>query len=304
MERILLAGASGFIGKNLSQFLSQQYQLFSPSHKELDLLDTQKVNRYVITNHIDYIIHAAKVGGTRDTLPLKDTLYLNLKIFFNLVKNEPRVKKIIYFGSGAEYDKSRPLKKVKEEDFNKRIPSDEYGFHKYICAQYLNNLKSQKIICLRLFGIYGPYENYLIRFISNTIVKNLCHLPIVINQNVYFDYLYVEDLFPIVNYFLDHKSRYRFYNITPDRKVDLVTIAQTVNKISPFRSKIIIKHEGLNNEYSGSNYRLRREIRGLKFTPLLTGIQKLFLWYKSRLKILNQQKILQDPYFPYCHVTG
>lgn len=303
MKRIFITGTGGFIGKNLTRYLSSKYQLLTPSSRELDLLNTEKVRQFLKVNRPDYIIHAAAVGGSRDTKDLKDIVSKNLRMFFNLVQNENLTKKIIYFGSGAEYDKSRPLKKVKEEDFGKRIPSDDYGFSKYICAKYTLVNQKHNIICLRLFGIYGPYEKYLIRFVSNAIVKNLYCLPITINQNVYFDYLYVEDLMPIIDYFLNHNPHYNSYNISSGKKVDLLTIAKTINKISHFKSKIIIKHPGLNNEYSGSNRRLRKEIKSLRFTPLITGIQKLFRWYKTRLKTLDRQKICEDPYLQHCLVN-
>lgn len=57
---------------------------------------------------------------------------------------------MIHFGSGAEYDKSKPIVKVKETDFGKVIPKDEYGFFKYICSKYIE--KTDKIICLRILA--------------------------------------------------------------------------------------------------------------------------------------------------------
>ena len=36
-KKILITGGSGFIGKNLSEFLSQEYQVVSPASKVLNL---------------------------------------------------------------------------------------------------------------------------------------------------------------------------------------------------------------------------------------------------------------------------
>ena len=93
--------------------------------------------------------------------------------------------------------------------FDKKIPMDEYGFYKYVCAKYSEN--SQNIYDLVIFGIYGKYEDYLYRFISNSIIKNLLKMPIVINQNVVFDYLYINDLVKIVGYFISHKPKYKIF---------------------------------------------------------------------------------------------
>ena len=87
-------------------------------------------------------------------------------------------------------------------------PIDEYGFYKSITSKYIE--KSEKIIQLRIFACYGKYENYLLKFITNSIVKNLFKLPIIINQNVYFDYMYIDDLIKIVDYFINNDARNNF----------------------------------------------------------------------------------------------
>lgn len=39
--KILVTGASGFLGRNLAEFLSANFDLLMPTHKDLDLLDAQ-----------------------------------------------------------------------------------------------------------------------------------------------------------------------------------------------------------------------------------------------------------------------
>ena len=73
----------------------------------------------------------------------------------------------------------------------KSQPLDEYGFYKSITSKYIE--KSQRIVQLRIFGAYGEYENYRFKFITNAIVK-IFETSIVINKNVYFDYIYIDDL--------------------------------------------------------------------------------------------------------------
>lgn len=290
----LITGASGFIGRNLCQYLSPKYRIFAPSHKELDLLDAEKVRRYIGKNKIKIIIHSANTGGGRDTLRLPNVIETNLRMFFNIARNASLVEKIINFGSGAEYDKSRPLVKIGEEEFDKRVPADDYGFYKYVSSKYIE--KSEKIYCLRLFGVYGKYENYLYKFISNTMVKNLLRMPITIGQNVYFDYLYIDDLVRIVEYFILNRPKYKIYNTTRGEEVDLLTIARTVNDISDYKSEIKILNHGLNLTYTGDNKRLKEEIGNFKFTPLRKGIEELYNWYKKNLAKLDLVKVRKDPY--------
>ena len=59
MKKILLTGGSGFIGKNiLESFLVEKYELIAPSSHELDLLDTDCVNKFFKGKEFDIILHA------------------------------------------------------------------------------------------------------------------------------------------------------------------------------------------------------------------------------------------------------
>lgn len=301
MKKILITGGHGFIGRNLSEYLQNKYRVFTPSHKELDLLDADAVRNFVLKNKINIIINCANIGGGRDTLKVKDLVQINLRMFFNTVRNEDLVERIIHIGSGAEYDKARPLKKIKEEDFGQRIPADDYGFYKYVCSKYI--LRSAKLTCLRLFGVYGRYENYLFKFISNAIVKNLLKMPIVTGQNVYFDYLYIEDLVRIVEYFITHQAKHKTYNIATGEKIDLLVIANLINKISSFKSQIIIKNKGYNLEYTADNKRLIKEMPDFVFIPIEKGIEKLYGWYKIHLGELDIKRVKEDPYIKYIKVN-
>ena len=199
---IFITGSSGFIGSHLKEYLLSYHHdtLFTPSRKELDLSDEKAVDKYIVENQIDVIVHTANRGGGRDTADMKNVTEYNLRIFFNLAKHEKDVKKIISFGSGAEYGKHQPIIEAKEDDSSKALPLDEYGFYKSITSRYIE--RAQNIVQLRIFGAYGEHENYRYKFISNAIVKNLLHLPITINKNVYFDYIYSDDLVKIINFFI------------------------------------------------------------------------------------------------------
>lgn len=296
-KRIFITGGSGFIGKNLSDQLKNKYLIFSPKHEDLELLNEDAVRKYVRKNKIDVIIHCANIGGARDTIDIKDSLHINLRIFFNIIKNSHLVKKIINFGSGAEYDKTRDLVNVKEEEFDTKIPKDDYGFYKYVCSKLIE--KSGNILSLRLFGVYGKYENYKIRFISNSILKNLFGTPIIIKQNVVFSYLYVDDLVKIVDFFIQHKTRHKIYNVTPDKKIDLISLAKIINKLSRKKSKINIINRGLNYEYSAANQRLKKEVK-INFTSYEQGIKNLIEYYRRSLTKFNRVEIVRDKYLKYC----
>lgn len=288
-KKILITGANGFAGKNLKEYLTNKYMLFTPSHKDLDLLREKEVDNFFMTHNIDVVIHTAVVGGSRKEETQESALSKNLRMFFNILRNKKRFKKIIYFGSGAEYDKRFPIAQVKESDFDKRVPADEYGYVKYLCSKYIEN--SENIVCLRIFGLFGKYEDYRYRFISNAICRNIFGLPITIRQNVYFDYLYINDFVRIVEYFIEHNTEHKFYNIGTGSRIDLKTIAEKINEISDKKSEILIKNSGLNNEYTCDNSRLTGEIKGFKFTEFDNYMTELYNWYKENKRMIKKELI-------------
>lgn len=285
MKKILITGVNGFIGKNIAEQLKDKYELFFPIRQELNLLDEKQVNAYFKKNSIDVVIHCAVVGGSRKEQHVYSALSDNLKILFNVIANKDRFKKMIYFGSGAEYDKSKPIVRVKETDFGKSIPQDDYGIFKYTSARILENLDN--VVYLRIFGMFGRYEEFTLRFISNAICRNLLGLPIIMDKNVYFDYMCIDDFVKIVKYFVTHKTSHKFYNIGTGKKIDLITIANIINKISDKKSKIIVKNPGLKNEYTCDNRRLLKEIKGLQFTDINESIKELYQWYKKHKEELD-----------------
>ena len=294
---IFITGSNGFIGTHLKEYLNKnysKYNLFTPSSKELDLVNEEEVDNYILGNKIDIIIHLANKGGDRTTVDMKNVTEYNLRIFFNIAKHEKNVKKIISFGSGAEYSKHKPIVDAHEEDYLDAQPLDEYGFYKSITSKYIE--KSDNIVQLRIFGAYGEYENYRFKFISNSIVKNLLKLPIVINKNVYFDYIYVDDLLRMIDWTIHNESKEKIYNATTGIKIDLITLANLVNETSDFKSEIKILNDGLNNEYTSNNERIMKELKNFEFTSHKKAIQKMKEYFKANLEKLDKESIINDPY--------
>ena len=296
-QNIFVTGSNGFIGSHLKEYLKLNYlnyALFTPSSKELDLINEKDVEHYILSNNIDIIIHLANRGGGRDTIDMKNVTEYNLKVFFNIAKHEKNVKKIISFGSGAEYGKHKPIIEVKEEDYLLKQPFDEYGFYKSITSKYIE--KSDKIVQLRIFGAYGEYEDYRYKFISNAIVKNILKLPIIINKNVYFDYIYIQDLLKIIDWFIHNQSKEKIYNATTGKKIDLISLANLVNKTSDFKSEIKVLNNGLNNEYTSNNDRLLKELGSFIFTTHKDAISKIREYFKYNISKIDRDIIINDPY--------
>lgn len=285
---VLITGSTGFIGRHIVTALTGKHILLTPTHKQLDLLDGDSVLLYFKKHKIDVVIHCAVVGGSGDTYYVKGMFYDNVRIFFNLVRCRDQFKWMINIGSGAMYDKRYPIVHV-TEDTEKSIPTDEYGLYKYICAHYI--LTTKNITDLRVFGIFGKEEDYRFRFISNAICRYIHHMPIVLNQNVYFDYLYIGDFVNVIKHFVAHRPIYRAYNVGSGKKISLLNIATYVNTLDGYQVKIVVKKPGLNNEYTGNIDRLFNELPWLKPNPLQESIQYLFHWYKDNIRSIRRTEI-------------
>ena len=282
MKKILITGARGFIGRNLTESLSGEYLVFSPNSDELNLLNEEVTCAYLEQHNFDIVVHSAKRDGVREGITLSDyeVLDSNLRMFYNLEKNSASFGKMIYFGSGAEYDRSVMQPKTKEMEFGVSIPRDSYGFAKYIMSRTTEH--SENIVDLRLFGVFGKYEAWDRRFISNAIFTALTEKKITISKNVYFDYLYINDLANIVRWFIENDSLYKQYNICTGKSIDLYTLAQYVRESIDDNIKIEIKDEGLKPEYSGDNTRMKNEI-DYYFTDYREAINNLVEFYKGIL---------------------
>jgi GDP-L-fucose synthase len=114
---------------------------------------------------------------------------------------------------------------MKEESLGEYIPADDTGFSKYVCTRMMNGIPGY--VNVRFFGIFGRYEDYAIRFISNAVCKAIFDLPITLRQDKRFDYTSVRDGVRAIGRFLcarPESLRYNDYNVTPDRTVSLLEL--------------------------------------------------------------------------------
>ena len=113
-------------------------------------------------------------------------------------------------------------------------------------------------------------------------------------QNRKFDFIFIDDMMPIIDHFISHDPKHSGYNISPDHSIELVEVARMVKAISGKNNEILITKEGLALEYSGDNSRLRAEMGHLALTPLERSIEVLYHWYKRNKNSLDINKLLID----------
>lgn len=283
MKNILITGGTGFVGRNLIESLSGQYTIFAPSHKELELLDYDALEQYVLENRIDVIVHGAihvpMFNGA------EKEFFNDMQMFTNMEKISHRVEKLIYFGSGAEFDKRYDIYMAREEDLGKTIPTSEYGLAKY--TMNLIARQSSNIYNLRLFGIFGKYELWNIKFLSGLCCKALFDLPLTVRKDCYFDFISIEDLGKIVSWFIENEPKWHDYNICYGKPYLLSELAQMVKRISGKELQIKLLSNERNVDYCADNSRLLEQIPDLQITPMEEALTQLYHHYDSNRHIID-----------------
>ena len=284
MKKILLTGATGFIGRNVLPLLREKYYVDAPARQELDLKDSAAVENYVKTGNYDAIIQAANPNPVKSAAYDKaDTMFEDsMRIFMNFYNVRQHCGKLLYFGSGAEFDKTRNLCKVKESNINESIPKDVYGFSKYCMNEIAQ--KSENVYNLRIFGCYGPYDHES-KFLTHVIRCCLRNQEITIRQNCYFDYLQVFDLAKALECFVENTPEYHDYNVCSGTSISLYEIAEKICEHMQYSGKITLLKDGLNNEYTADNERFMKEFgSSFAITNIDDGIDTQIAHEKRMLK--------------------
>jgi GDP-L-fucose synthase len=278
--KILVTGGNGFIGRNLVEQYAGRFDVLAPSRAELDLLDASAVRACLERHRFDAVIHTATERANRAIDAGPRLLNHNCRMFFNLARNPHAFGRLLFLSSGAVYDRSLAQPRVSEDSFDVHVPADDYGFSKYVCAQAVDAL--DRVFELRLFGVFGPHEDWRVRFISNACCRAAWDLPVVIRQNAFFDYLDVGDLGRILESFLANPLRHRHYNVSRGRTFDLDTLAEMVVRASGKKLDIVLRRPGMGLEYSGDNRRMLAEVPDFQPREMEDSIRGLYGWYESR----------------------
>ena len=292
MKTLLITGAgpNGITGRLIKEYFKGKYILYTPGSKELDLTNDASVSDYFAQNAIDYVIHCATFRPTSvDKSHLVDEeLESNLRMFYSLASQSNRFEKMIYFGSGAEFDKSHAIIGVPEEDFGRNIPKNKYGLAKYIMNDYAR--KSSNIYNFRLFGTINKYERFTKNVISNLCVKAIKNLPVQLRQDCRFSFVDISDILPLLDYALCNDLTHHDYNVVMDKNYLLSDIAKLIIDFAGKNEEVEIKSPGLNLEYTASNNRIKKEFP-MRFTPIEESVKQVYDYYHQIKETIDVSNI-------------
>jgi len=253
---ILVTGKSGFIAQSIKKsYLNNKYNINFIGRNDISLLSKSCIGHVLEKNRYDVIFHTAISGGKRGDDDNISTLDNNLRMFLNLAEAKTKKCKLINFCSGAAFDRRKPIIATRESSISEAFPTDYYGLSKNIIANYINNFDNS-FINIRLFGCFGELENDN-RFIKRSINNLKNNKNIVINKNKYMDFLYINDLICVLDFFIQNNLSYKDYNIVYEQKFSLFDIAKKIVKEMHLDEKRIeIREPDLDFQYTGDATRI------------------------------------------------
>jgi len=263
MKKILITGSNGYVARNLAKNLSD-YDLTLTNRTSLNLLDAKSVKNFFEHKFFDVVIHTATSGGSRLKEDSSDVFYENCLMHQNILNNASFFDRYISFGSGAELDRRYDIDP--SADIKSAYPIDPYGMSKNFIAK--SGLLYPNFYNLRIFNVFN-HDELSTRMIKSNIINYLNKKPIIIHQDKWMDFFYMEDLIKVVKFVIDSDTKQKTINCSYFEKFKLSTIAEIINQLSDYKVEVQIKSTSIGYSYYG-DYNMH--LFDVDFTGLYNGI--------------------------------
>lgn len=253
MKKIVITGSSGFIGQNLVNFFAKNYKIICVDKRNINkfskfqfLNKNKLINKLkkIKTGEIECIFHE---GANSDTTEknLSKIYAENFKYSKDLLEVCINKKIRLIYASSASIYGVKPLSFI--ENKTNTDPDNHYAFSKSLFDNYVDyilkkKINSKQIVGLRYFNVYGPAEEHkgnmssvMYKFFYQ--YKESHNLKLfkghkgVANGNQRRDFIYVDDVIKVNNFFFKNKNINGIYNCGTGK-------AETYNKVA----KLVIQN--------------------------------------------------------------
>lgn len=227
MKRVLVTGATGFLGRYLiEELLNNEYKVIAQGRKEKILsnikekydVETLKCSLNEIKDielNVDYVIHAAAlstVWGKWEDFYKSNVVGTENVINFCKKNN---VKRLVYVSSPSIYSAKYDRLNIKEEEFDKNNKLNFYIKSKILAEELINNIEDDKLekVIIRPRGLFGIGDTSIIpRLIK---VNRKIGIPLFNNGKNIVDITCVENVATALRLAIEsNKSVGNTYNIT------------------------------------------------------------------------------------------
>lgn len=204
MEKILLTGATGFIGNNLLSSLPEKgYKIYTlvrdPSklstsvNNNIEIIKGDLQDNDLKIPEVDYVYHVAGLTKARCYKEFYNVNYTGTINLIKLIKKQKNpVKSFIYLSSLAV--NGDPEEKVITNE-SKNSPMTHYAKSKLLAEEYVLEHKNDfNVVVVRPTAVYGPGEKEMYNYFK---LLKKGYAP-VLNDKGIFSFIYVRDLVNIL----------------------------------------------------------------------------------------------------------
>ena len=282
--KILITGASGFIGSSLIEYFSNEFKLYClhrtriiNSSNTVIVADlSQPGFSQILPDDIDCVIHMAQSRFYRNFPEgASDMVKINIDATAELLEwaRICNIKHFIFTSTANVYSASDSL----VSETSETCPDSFYGSTKlsaeYLCRQYSEFFK---VTVLRLFTVYGPQRNtMLISNIINSIINGK-KIHLAQNIGVILTPIYLEDLLltikSLVNPPVPLCYTFEIFNICGSTTINLREIADKIASYTGCSVNSIFNSNEVQS-FCGSNLKIRSILPSLNFTKIDSGIR-------------------------------
>ncbi|MDO6388659.1 NAD-dependent epimerase/dehydratase family protein [Pontibacter sp. BT731] len=244
-ERVLITGASGFVGHHLVEAAVQaglevyaavrpssevaHLQAFGIHYTSLNFNDSAALVKELEEKQYHYIIHAAGItkAKTEREYNRVNAGYTQKLAQAAAVADIP-LKKFVFISSLAAlgpvvYSDTTPI-----HEQSKAQPVTAYGKSKLLAEQYLAEIKDLPLVVLRPTAVYGPREKDIFIVLKTL---NLGLEPYISTKPQWLSFVYVKDLARAVIQALGAGMHHASYNLSDGNSYDRYALATITKRI-------------------------------------------------------------------------
>ena len=299
-SKIFVAGHTGLIGSAIIRKLKLlgYDRIITQTHKNLDLKDRKKTERFFSKELPEYVfLAAAKVGSiqSNDIYPA-EFIFENLMIQNNVIDLswKYRVKKLLFLGSSCIYPKncSQPMKEDSLLTGPLEPTNEPYAIAKLagikMCQAY-HRQYGAKFISVIPANVYGINDHFnksahvlptLIKKFHQAFLKNSRKVILWGTGKPKREFFYVDDLADACLFLMNKYNKPEVVNIGVGQETSIAQLAQKIRKISGYRGEMIYdksRPDGNQRRLLNSN---KVTALGWKAqTSLDTGLQLTWNWF-------------------------